>query len=178
MQHLSDTAFVIKRVSIGEADRYITLFTKSQGKQEVIAKGVRKIASRRSPHLELLNKIKFQAVSTRKNFILTDVEVIDTYQPIKRDSKTIGFGFLICELIERLCSIGQVHTDIFHLMDTTLSTLQADAVEDKIMYFETQILSYLGFWDGKRQFSDPADVEHYIEGITERKIKTRKYLKM
>lgn len=178
MQHLSDTAYVIKRISVGEADRFITLFTKTHGKQEVMAKGIRKVSSRRAPHLELLNKIKFHAISTRKNFILTDVEVIDTYQLVKKDTRTIGFAFLICELIEKLCPVGQAHQDIFNLIDSTLTTLEADAVEERIMHFETQMLTSLGFWDGKRSFVDSNDIEQYIEGITERKIKTRKYLKM
>lgn len=178
MQYLNDTAFVIKRVNFGEADRYITLFTKSHGKQDVMAKGVRKLTSKRSPHLELLNHIKFSAVKTRKNFILTEVEVIKTYKEIKVDQTNLGFIFLVCELLDKLCAYNQNHEDIFSLVENTLGTLSQTSVSASVMHFETQILTHLGFWDKKRVFSNHEDIENFIENLTEKKIKTKRYLKI
>ena len=42
--------FVLKRTNYGEADKILTVFTKERGKIKVLAKGVRKIKSRRAPH--------------------------------------------------------------------------------------------------------------------------------
>ena len=48
-------AIIIKRRNFGEADRILTILTKNYGKIQVRAPGVRKITSRRSSHIELLN---------------------------------------------------------------------------------------------------------------------------
>lgn len=177
MNYLRDTAFVIKRTNIGEADRYITFFTREHGKADVVAKGVRRLTSKRSPHLELLNEIKFSAIKTRKNYILTEVEIINTFSDIKSDHSHIGFIFLICELLDKLCVHNQKHEDIYFLIRHTLLNLQKQSI-NAITTFETKMLTSLGFWDGKREFKDREDLEQFIEGVTERKIKSRKYLKM
>lgn len=178
MQYLSDTAFVIKRVNFSDADCYITLFTRYNGKQTVVARGVRKITSRRAPHLELLNEIKFHVVKTRKNYILTEVETLDTFSRIKKSEKAIGFIFLICELIDKLCPENQTHTDIFMLMERTLMRLEGENANDVLYGFEMQMLSYLGFWDVQKRFVTVEALENYIETIAERKIKSRSYLKI
>ena len=46
---------IIKRRNYGEADRILTVFTKYNGKIQVKATGIRRIPSRRSAHVELLN---------------------------------------------------------------------------------------------------------------------------
>ena len=45
-------AIVLARRNIGEADKLITLFTKEYGKKKVLAKGIRRVSSRRAPYLE------------------------------------------------------------------------------------------------------------------------------
>ena len=52
----STEAIVLKRSDLGEADRILTLFTPHKGKVHVIAKGVRRITSKRAGHLELLSR--------------------------------------------------------------------------------------------------------------------------
>ena len=55
MRSFKTEGIVIKRRNFNEADRIITVFSKRNGKINIKASGVRKITSRRSPHLELLN---------------------------------------------------------------------------------------------------------------------------
>ena len=45
-------AIVLHHTDWGEADRLLTLFTKSHGKLRAIAKSVRKMQSRKAGHLE------------------------------------------------------------------------------------------------------------------------------
>ena len=46
-------AVVLRRQDMGEADRLLTLYTPVWGKLRVVAKGVRKPASRKAGHVEL-----------------------------------------------------------------------------------------------------------------------------
>lgn len=176
MRFLNDTGFVIKRVNVGETDRFITVFTKNHGKQELIAKGVRKISSRRASHLELLNKIKFNSIKTRKNYILTENEVINAFSNIKDSHLRIGYIFLICELIDKLCPYNQKHEDIFDLINSVSHDLKEANFLDHIHYFQKKLLTVLGFWDSKRNFASLSDIEQYIELITERRLKSKAFL--
>jgi len=58
MKSYKTEGIIIKRKNFGEADRILTIFTKNKGKISIVAKGVRKINSRRAPHIELLQKQK------------------------------------------------------------------------------------------------------------------------
>src|SRR5690606_16970724 len=113
MRYLNDTGFVVRRVNLGEADRFLTLFTQNNGKIEVLAKGVRKISSKRAPHVELLNLINFQTVKSAKNHILTEVQVIDTFEDKRKTLQQCEVVFLVCELIERLCPPEAVNQELF-----------------------------------------------------------------
>lgn len=178
MRYLKDTGFVIKRFNIGDADRFITIFTRHHGKIDVLAKGARKITSRRSSHIELLNLVCFQTVKTRKNSILTEVEVVDTFSHLKKNYSTVGIIFLVCELIDRLCPYHVKHEDVFLLIQKTLEELENSNLQSSVADFQTRLLIHLGFWDAKKKFSTSYDVDRFIENIAERKIRTKSVFKL
>lgn len=176
MQYLKDVGFVIRRINFGEADRFITLFTQAHGKVEVLARGVRKITSRRVSHVELLNLIRFHAVKTRKNYILAEVEIVDTFGDIKKSLDKVSAVFLICELLDKLCVVGQKHEDIFSLTFDTIKKTTSENLREVLFNFQIELLAMLGYWDRKKKFSDEEDVRQFIESIIEKKIKTKIYL--
>jgi hypothetical protein len=45
-------AVVLRHSNYGEADRLLTVYTREQGKMRILAKGARKIASRKAGHIE------------------------------------------------------------------------------------------------------------------------------
>ncbi len=170
MKYLKDIGFVIKRVNFGESDRYITLYTKEHGKMEVVAKGVRKITSRRSSHIEPLNIITFQAIKGYKNYILTEVELVKATDALKTDLKSCAALFMMCELIDTLCPYDEKNTALFHAV---LQKLQEKSIDEAAIHaFQIDILTHLGYWDAKKAFRDGQDIQQFIENITERKMKT------
>ncbi len=170
MRYLKDRAFVLRRTNFGDSDRYITLFTKGGGKTEVIAKGIRKISSRRAASCELLNLIEFQAVKTSKNFILTEVKLIDSYQALKCDLESIKKAFLMCELIDAVMPLGARHTEVFSLIEK--AAIHMIESEKNMAYFQAKLLTLLGFWDGRASFKNSDHVTSYVEQIIERKLKS------
>lgn len=178
MRYLKDTGFVIKRYNVGDADRFVTLFTQHYGKVDVLAKGVRKLSSRRSPHIELLNLVRFQTVKTRKNAILTEVEVIESFSELKENYSMVSMIFLICELIDRLCPHHVKHEDVFLLIQKTLQQLTQNSLRSSISNFQVGLLTSLGFWDSKKRFNTSYDIDRFIEQIAERKIRTKAVFKL
>lgn len=178
MKYLKDVGFVIKRRNVGEADKYVTLFTKNHGKQELLAKGVRKITSRRAGNIEPLNLIKFHAVKGQKNYILAEVELIDAFDTLKKNLKSIAFVFLTSELIYKLCPPGQKNKEVFDLLNNTLGSAVLGNVDATLFDFETRLVTLLGYWDQRRRFRNEEDVRRFIEGIIERKLETRTVFKI
>lgn len=166
---------VIKRRNIGEADRIITVFSKSLGKVQIKAKGVRKISSRRSGHIELLNHCVLSLHQASLMPILTEVQSFENYSLLKSDLKRIGSAFHICELVDGLCAENQANEEIFELLSSTLKKLSSAEILSNVIYeFEIEILKLLGFY--KHTENLKINTRVLIEEILERKLKTRPIL--
>ena len=69
----STRAVILRRRDHGDADRILTVYTPQLGKQEFIAKGIRKTTSRKAGHLELFAHTALQVADARTWPIITEV---------------------------------------------------------------------------------------------------------
>lgn len=172
MRSFKTEGIVIKRKNFGEADRILTVFTKNKGKISIIAKGVRKISSRRSSHIELLN-LSLLTCHDSKMPILTEAEALSYFSPLKCDLTKAGYAFYVCELIDGLLAEHQENRAVFNLLQQVFYDLEIEENPKKrIKRFEEELIILLGFWPKEQMFLE--DSESFIEGIMERKIKTRR----
>lgn len=176
MRSFKTEGIVIKRRNMGEADRILTVFTKDHGKLQIKAKGVRKISSKRSSHIELLNFAELSLHKGHVMSILTEVQTIESFSEIKTDLKKVGIAYHICELIDGLCPENQESGEIFLLLKNILTTLsREDDVSKPVYTFQLELLAQLGYWSGDRSDKDFKTLT-FIESILERKLKTRQIL--
>src|SRR5579859_2940888 len=122
MRTFTVEGIIIKRRNYKDADRMLTVFTRNYGKIAVKAGGVRKITSRRSSHIELLNHTTLTLYKGNGFPVLTEAQMINSFSEIKDNLIKIGFAYHICELIDGLCPEGQEQASIFALFLTTLHT--------------------------------------------------------
>lgn len=180
MRSFKTEGIIIKRRNFGEADRFLTVLTKNNGKIQVKATGVRKITSRRSPHVELLNHSILGLYRGRSYPILTECETIDNFSPIKNNLEKIGYAYHLCELVDGLCPENQENTKVFFLLEKTLIQLSALSCNfpqvnvgfSIIREFEMELLITLG-WINSYAYSYDFDTNNFIENIMERKLKSR-----
>jgi DNA repair protein RecO (recombination protein O) len=145
MPTVTTEGLILKRVNFGEADRVLTVLTDRYGKISTIARGVRKITSRRAGNIEVLNRVKLHLFKA-KSYTLSEAESIDTFQRIK-DSLTLStYAFHILELIDRLVPEEQKNPNIYALVLETLELLKTSPRQIFIRSFEVKLLSLLGFW--------------------------------
>ncbi|MBI2028493.1 MAG: DNA repair protein RecO [Candidatus Levybacteria bacterium] len=173
-------AIILKRRNLGDADKILTVLSKNNGKFQVKAPGVRKITSRRSPHVELLNFSELTLYSARisSNFLptLTGAHTIEDFSNIKDDLGKIGYAYYICELTNGLCAEGQENKEAFSLLKSTLYELCRNFDSKKVVrYFERELLGSLGFWR-EVNLLKTYDGREVIERIIERKLKTTKVI--
>jgi DNA repair protein RecO (recombination protein O) len=137
---------IVKRKNFGEADRILTIMTPFRGKMAIVAKGVRRITSRRGGNVELLNKVKLHIFRNRGMGILTEADSIQTFPKIKQNLMLSSYASHIIELIDRLVPDEQINPGTYQLLATILEVLENNPRQIFIRAFEVKLLSELGFW--------------------------------
>lgn len=180
MYYIKDTGYIIKRTNYSEVDKFITILTQNHGKIDVLAKGVRKLSSKRAAQLELLNKISFQAVGKIQNgrLVLADTRLLESHVHLKNTLESLKVLFTMCELISVLCPVNQKHEDVFSLTEKTLQGMNAAAHTFSLQSFQIKLLSVLGYWDPRHAFVDADDVSRFTEAVMERKIRSSDFFKI
>ncbi len=166
---------ILKRRSVGEADRILTVFTRQYGKIRVIAKGIRKISSRRAGHLEVFTYVTLQIHAGRTMDSVTEAQTIISGTLLGADVTKVGYAYCLCELVDQLLPERQEHGDVLILLRDALFSLQRS--EDESAWqkdtgdFIHKLLWILGFLPSSRRIPE-GSLQSYIEHITERKLKT------
>ena len=173
MKTYKTEGIVIKRRNLGEADKILTILTKRFGKLQVKAPGVRRITSRRSPHVELLNHTFFSLYYGKSLPVVTEAEAISTFSKIKENLQKVSMAYHICELIDNLCPDNQENYEAFVLLKDTFSKLTNGVDKNNLIKgFELDLLLKLGYIK-PISISSTFNTTAFIEQILEKKLKTR-----
>ena len=100
----SDVGIVIRVKDFGEADRFINLVSKDHGLVNLIAKGARRITSKKASHLDLLNLVKFQVVRGQTPQLLIQAELLEPHLNLKNNLKMARTSFYLAEILNSLLS--------------------------------------------------------------------------
>lgn len=179
MRNYKTIGIIIKRTNFSEADRILTIFTRSHGKIKVIAKGVRRITSRRCGNVELLNLAEISLHEGKNLDILTEACVLESFPNIRNNLKKIGWAYHICEILDGFCAERQENNKIFELAISTLHLLnKEDDIKSKeiIKKFEENLLKELGFWPKNKLLPDNL-IDNLIESILEKHLKSKSFLR-
>lgn len=180
MRTYKTEGIIIKRRDVGEADRMITVFTRDHGKLSIKAKGIRRVPSRRSAHVELLNTTILTLYQASRYPILTEATATDTCSDLKEDLQKIGFAYHICELVDGLCPENQEQHQVFFLLKNTLQRLSrcnSELTQQALFVvheFEVELLTLLGYWHTPQAASKSMDTQAFIENILERRLKSKR----
>ncbi len=168
MRSYKTEGIVLKRQNFSEADRILTVFTRTHGKIKVLAKGVRRIKSRRGPNIELFNQVTLFLHQGRNFDILTEAQAQNTFPQIRKKLELIGLAYYVCELIDGLCAENQPHPKVFELLIKILNELENDLIHK----FELSLLAELGFLPIGESVAN-LNTNLFIEQLLERKLKTK-----
>ncbi len=164
---------ILKRKSVGEADRILTIFTRQFGKIRVIAKGVRKIQSKRAPHLEIFRRIRFSTTKSTPVDYLTEVESIGDSQFSLVNLRSVNGAYYICELIDAFMPEKMENEEVYELLLRAISAIDSDKQDIVIQEFPRLLLVILGYYPKGEVPVDKVDL--IIEGLIEKRLKTPKF---
>lgn len=139
-------AIVLKHRDQGEADRVITLLTPGQGKCTLIARGVRKPASRKAGHLEPFTHVALLAAKARGWDIITQAESIDTFPGLRADIDRMAFAYYFAELVDAFTQEEDSQSQVYDLLLQALGYLEeGENLEIAARWFELRLLQISGY---------------------------------
>jgi DNA repair protein RecO (recombination protein O) len=139
-------AVVLRHSDWGEADRLLGLYTREAGKLRAIVKGARKLRSRKAGHLEPFTRVQLMLARGRDLWIVTQVETVDAFLPLREDLQRIGQASYVIELLDRFTYEEGQNRLVYGLLVDTLSRLAGqDDLFQAVRYYELQLLDLLGF---------------------------------
>lgn len=133
-------AIVLSRRSVGEADRLVTLFTRERGILRVLAKGVRRIPSRRGGHLEPLTHVLALITGRAGYYYVSAVETIDAYAAL-RTSTAIRHAEVVSQCVAGLFEMEEPQEALFDAFDQAC-VAWPDLSDEKQMVVEVALVLY------------------------------------
>jgi DNA repair protein RecO (recombination protein O) len=139
-------AVVLHSLLIGEADLLVTLWAQTEGKLRAIAKGARKPSSRMVGHLEPLTRVDLALTRRHGLDVVTQAQVIESFQPLKSKLESLSQGFYVAELVNGFTAEGLPNAPLYTLLLDTLRLLPHTSKTQILMcYFELHLLKTSGF---------------------------------
>jgi DNA repair protein RecO (recombination protein O) len=135
-----DIVTVIKSVNYAEADKILTVFGKYRGKFALIAKSIRKIASKNRGNMQTLSTSQISFYEGKGLPILTESQLI--YAPEIDSHIDVQNVQRVLYMLNRFLVEGESNPQVFDLLQ---SILEHDMDTERVNKFRIQILKNLGF---------------------------------
>jgi len=159
---------VLARRDYGEADRILAVYSKLHGRVSLIAKGVRRLKSKKRGHIEVFNLINFQAIVGRGLDIMTEAEVINDMSEFKKNLKRVSLAYYFMEVIGKITHEGEANHEVYNLLFTSLDNLKTTRELKKLrLDFILKLLTVLGYWPKGKSLPNP---DEELENVIERNI--------
>jgi DNA repair protein RecO (recombination protein O) len=177
MRSYTFEGIVLKHFNLGETDQIITFFTRDHGKISLLAKGVRKITSKRAGSLDLFSLVRAAAVSGRGQLdTLTEVQLLTAHQNWKKHLGRIALAYQLCEIVDKLTPDNQPHPQVFDILHSSLSQIGELDInwKDEIACWILDIVKELGYWPKNQDFS--GDIYQLVESLAQRPLQSPKLM--
>lgn len=140
------SAIVLKRRDMGEADRLLTVFTRDQGKVTLLAKGVRRAASRKAGHIEPFTYTELLVAKGASLDLVTQAETIEAHRHLREDLWLSSHAYYVGELVDSMTQEADPNALLFDELLAALGRLDEGRQPAlAVRYFEIHALALAGF---------------------------------
>ena len=168
----SDTGIVIRSIDSGEADKYVSILTENHGLTDFVARGARRLNSKKAPHLDPFNLVKIQTGRGENPRYLEQVESDSYYPGIKGDFAKTGLCLTITEILLGTLPKEVEDREIFLSLKLFLDAVEKAETKKDInrlgRKFGLFILRHLGYPAPK--LPETANLSTYFESIMNKKL--------
>lgn len=158
-------AIVLRKRSLPNQDKIVTLFTKELGKVNVFAKGIKKITSRRLPHVQTANLINCVLYKKNDRFYLQETSLISGFSQIKKDQSKLHLLYQVFFVVERMLPDHQNEAAVYRLVMSFLIELSGSQSQESslLLKYLNKILKLLGYAKEDKSYNElMSDIEEII----------------
>jgi DNA repair protein RecO (recombination protein O) len=137
---------VLRRLSLGETDRVVTLFTRDRGKLNAVAKGARGPRSKLAGATEPFTYFEGVFAQGQNLDVLTQAQVHHPFSTIRKDLERVGYASHFLELVDAGIEERQSMPELWDLLLGALSALETATTPDVLSRaFELHALRVIGY---------------------------------
>lgn len=146
---------ILSHYDIGEADKFINIFTKDFGKISLVAKSVRTAQSKLKGHINIGSLARLMFTGKVKNARLTDIEERFNFLAGAPDHASRHAMSAALRLVDRMVQGSEQDDGAWDLLSGFMDflrkggALSSVAMAEKV--FGVRLLAHLGYIDGARQ---------------------------
>lgn len=138
-------AIVLSRFDLGEADRVLTLITPEHGKLKVIAKGIRRPASRLGGSLEPFAELTVALARGRTFDVVTEVRVGHAWLRLRDTLEGAATAWYLAELADRSLEERHPAEPLYALLHRAYELLDAGMAPGRVArWYEMHLADELG----------------------------------
>jgi len=139
-------AINLRSSNFGEADKLMTLFTRSLGKLRAVAKGARRTTSKFGGRLEIFAYNQYLLASGKNLDIVSQCETIESFRKIRESREKLGTGAYILKIADLVTEERQKNVELFDLLLDTLYALERLNDHERVARaFEVKLCDVEGF---------------------------------
>jgi|GEM_PF-338438 len=173
----SSEAVVLKRTSVGESDRVVTLLSREKGKIVCIAKGVRKLTSSKRAYLEPGNHVKCLLINTHGMPILTQATLVSDCAQIHSQMPKIRQLVQLLEIVDALFVEEQMEENLFDdVLKIRCEIVGAAPTTGKVKIWLEQLIIDMGYQPP--QETTYASLLDYVSVLADKPMRSWEYLKV
>lgn len=141
---------IIKKEDRGEADQFLTVYTKDFGKLEIVGKGIRKITSKLRSGADILYLSEIEFIQGRAYKTLTDAILLEKFKNLRKDLKRLALTYRISDVLDTLIKGQEPDEKNWQLIGEVfkkLDNLQFKVYNIQLIYhyFIWNLFSLLGY---------------------------------
>lgn len=162
--------FIFKKTSLLNRDLIITVFSRELGRIRVLAKGIKKLTSRRSPHIETGNLINAVLSKNKDYYFLQETDLISGFSQIKKNQSKFQCLYLFLFILEKLLPENQKEEKMYKLFKSFMIDLsKRDDYQLIMTNYLNNTASLLGYKE-KNKDKDLTGITAFIEEIINEKL--------
>lgn len=124
-QHTYRTeGIVLRRRDFGEADRILTLVTPEHGKIRAVAKGIRRLTSKKAGHLEPFCRTMLLLAQGRDLDIISQVETLESFAQLRDTLDALLPAYYLAELVDTFVEEGSESRALYNAFVAALVALE------------------------------------------------------
>ncbi|MEJ0021901.1 MAG: DNA repair protein RecO [Candidatus Doudnabacteria bacterium] len=177
MKYKKLTGIILKKQNYREADQIVSVWSREAGKIRVLARSLRKPASKLNYAMQDLSEVEIFVAGNHLPTLI-GAKPIRQFKSLVQDLKKTAIAFYASELMLKMTADEHPNPPAYDLLSDFLGKLEEQsAVNDYFLIdgFALGLASVLGFGSPKKSNSH-IDVNRFIEYIIERNVKSEPFL--